>query len=352
VIKVVDKLRIKDAVLNMLNYNMGIREGEKVLVITDYPDREDWISLKSEILDEIASRSVLAKAVYEIGSEGFRGISFSFNTYPLTGIHGAEPPEYIADLMREADVVIAITTYSISHTDARERATKSGTRIASMPGFTEDMFMPGGPMAADYGWIKEASERIAKFLQGREEVKVTNDLGTEITLSVKGREWDIDTGIYMRPGDWGNLPGGEVYIAPLEGTASGVLVSPKGWFPNLEEDMRFYVREGYVYRVEGGGEVGNYFRRILGLEPRNDGREYVARRNIAELGIGTNPNAKRPDNVLEAEKILGTVHIAIGDNSHFGGKNPADLHEDFVQPRPTVIVDGDLFMDKGRITVL
>ena len=61
---------------------------------------------------------------------------------------------------------------------------------------------------------------------------------------------------------------------------------------------------------------------------------------MAELGIGTNPNASRPDNVLEAEKIKGTVHIAIGDNSHMGGKVESDLHEDFIQPDAELVLDG------------
>ena len=346
------KSKARSAVLNMFNFNMGVKEGDKVLVITDYPERKDWSSLKSITLNDVVSRSLLAKAVYEIGVEGLRNVSLLFDAYPLTGVHGAEPSDYVADLMKSADVVIAITTYSLSHTNSREEATKAGVRLASMPGFTADMFLPDGPMAADYRWIKEASEKIANFLQGRKEAKIINDYGTDITLSFEGRRWNIDTGIYIKPGEWGNLPGGEVYIAPLEGRANGIFVSPKGWFPNLKEDMRFHVKDGYVYRIEGGGEVGDYFRKMLGFEPRNETLEYIARRNIAELGIGTNPKAKRPDNILEAEKILGTVHIAIGDNSHFGGKNPADLHEDFVQPKPTVTVDGEVFMDKGKITIL
>ena len=59
-------------------------------------------------------------------------------------------------------------------------------------------------------------------------------------------------------------------------------------------------------------------------------------RNIAELGIGTNPNAVRPDNILESEKILGTVHIAFGDNSSFGGRVKTPFHQDFVYFHPTL----------------
>ncbi|MCD6323963.1 MAG: aminopeptidase, partial [Desulfurococcales archaeon] len=329
-----------------------LKEGERVLILNDYPARKDWESMGSSRLEVIVERSLLAKAVYEIGREAFYNNEFSFRVYSLTGMHGAEPPSYVADLMKDADVVIAITTYSLSHTNAREKATSSGVRVASMPGFTAHMFEPGGPMAADYLWIKDTSERVAEWLKGRKEVHITNEFGTNIYFSIEGRAWHVDTGLYTKPGEWGNLPAGEVYIAPLEGTANGVFVAPAGWYPNLKEDMKFYVRDGRVHKIEGGGEVGDNFRNALGLEPRNDDDAHVSRRNIAELGIGTNPNAKRADNVLEAEKILGTVHIAIGDNSHFGGRNPSDLHEDFVQPKPTVIVDGEVFMKDGKITIL
>ncbi len=346
------KLRIKEPVVNMFSVNMGLKDGERVLVLTDYPARKDWEALNSSTLEDITKRTILAKLVFEIGEEAFPNNEFSFRVYSLTGMHGAEPPQYVAELMRDADVVIAITTYSLSHTKAREEATSSGARVASMPGFTAEMFEPDGPMAADYVWIKKTSEKIAEWLRGKKEVKISNPFGTEITLSVEGREWDTDVGFYINPGEWGNLPAGEVFIAPLEGTANGVFVAPAGWYPGLREKMKFYVKDGLVYRIEGGGDVGKYFRKALGLDPRNDDDLHTSRRNIAELGIGTNPNAKRPDNVLEAEKILGTVHIAIGDNSHFGGRNPSDLHEDFVQPSPTVIVDGEEFMKEGKLMIV
>jgi leucyl aminopeptidase (aminopeptidase T) len=58
--------------------------------------------------------------------------------------------------------------------------------------------------------------------------------------------------------------------------------------------------------------------------------------NIAEFGIGTNDHATRLDNILESEKILGTIHIALGDNSSFGGKIKTPFHQDFVFLKPTV----------------
>jgi len=75
----------------------------------------------------------------------------------------------------------------------------------------------------------------------------------------------------------------------------------------------------------------------------------VSRRNLAEFGVGTNPNAKRPDNLLEGEKIKGTVHVAIGDSSHMGGKVSADLHQDFIIPRPTLVLDGKTIIRDGKL---
>ena len=122
-----------------------------------------------------------------------------------------------------------------------------------------------------------------------------------------------------------------------------------GWFPGLEENMTLVFKNGEVTEVIGGGKVGDKFRDLL--RPGVDEEPYKSRRNLAELGIGTNPNAKRPDNVLEAEKIKGTVHIAIGDNSTFGGKVSTDLHQDFIIPKPTLYLDGKLIMKDGEFVV-
>lgn len=88
--------------------------------------------------------------------------------------------------------------------------------------------------------------------------------------------------------------------------------------------------------VLGGGAIGEQFRQAFHFGDDS----YRHRRNCAELGIGTNPNAKRADNVLEAEKIRGTIHIAVGDSAHMGGSTESDMHEDFVIPEPTVYFDG------------
>jgi leucyl aminopeptidase (aminopeptidase T) len=103
--------------------------------------------------------------------------------------------------------------------------------------------------------------------------------------------------------------------------------------------MTFYFRDGLVYKLEGGGTIGAEILELL--KPENDQDPYRSRRNLAELGIGTNPNASHRDNILEAEKIQGTVHLAIGDNSDMGGVASVDFHQDFTLPHPELLLDGE-----------
>lgn len=337
-----DVNQLKPGALQMMKVNMGVRPGESILFTTDIPLIKDWEGKFDRIFD-FAVRSLMVKKIYEIIKQELPDNRVDFIPYPSVGQNGSEPPVELGKRMAEYDVIMAITTYSMSHTKTRENACVAGARVASVPGLELGMLLPGGPMAADYNSIKTETIAIAELVTQAETAHVVTDYGTDLTFSLKGRAGGADTGLILGKGDWGNLPGGEVFAAPVEGTAQGVLMVPAGWYPGLKQDMKMEFKDGYVVTVEGGGEVGDEFKNTLKI----DDSFVKHRRNCAELGIGTNPNAKKPDNVLEAEKIRGTVHIAIGDSSHMGGNNESDLHEDFVLPEPTLILDGKVVIDKG-----
>ena len=150
------------------------------------------------------------------------------------------------------------------------------------------------------------------------------------------------------PGSFGNLPAGEAYFAPLEGKSHGTMVIEWGPTRKLDEPVILTVENGVVVQIAGNDPH----------RARLEGKfaEHANCRNIAELGIGTNDKASRPDNVLEAEKILGTIHIALGDNSGFGGTVSAPFHEDYVFYQPTltaVMADGSerVIIDAGELLV-
>lgn len=331
--------KIRPAVLKMLQVNMALQAGEPVLIVNDVPNLADWQSPAAQV-EDVVTRSLLARKMYEIAREELKENRVDYLVYPCTGQHGTEPPATVAEKFLGYGVIIMATSFSLSHTRAREAASRQGARIASMPGIEAGMFLEGGPMAADYDAIRQETEAWAALLTQAQTARVTTPQGTDLTFSIAKRAGGADTGIMGRKGEWGNLPGGEAFIAPVEGTAQGRLVVPRGWYFDLQEDMILEFRDGYVVSLQGGGKVGEQFSRLLALE--DEGLRH--RRNCAELGIGTNPAAKKPDNVLEAEKIKGTVHIAVGDSSHMGGANESDLHEDFVLPQPTLYLDGKVLL--------
>jgi len=300
---------------------MNVKPDKTVLIVTD--------TAKVEIAEAFAyaAAAVGAKTVVAF-TETSRG-------------HGEEPPKPVAEAMKAANVVLIPTTRSLSHTDARREATKLGVRIASMPGITGDMMSIGG-LTADYQKIKELTNKVAAILENGKIVEVTTPSGTNLTMNIEGRPPLKDTGLYHNPGDWGNLPAGEACLAPVEGTTQGVLViDTMGRV--VKQPLRIVVQNGLAQKFEGPDAA-----KLEGLLKSADENAY----NIGELGIGTNPKARLTGVVLEDEKVLGTVHVALGDNtSYVGGYTKSKVHLDGILLQPTVKVDGRLIIEAGKLLV-
>ena len=345
----VKRSEIEDAVLKMLLVNMGLKAGERLLVVTDAPTLEQWSAKDQPFLVTMTRRAMLAKIVAEIARDRMTGVEVSFLPFPSTGRNAVEPPAEVAERMKVTDVVVIITSFSLTHTEARQEACRSGARFASMPRFIPEMFYPGGPMDTDYAEIKEFTERIAALLTPARQVHVTCPAGTDITFSIEGRPGQVDAGMYTQPGSWGNLPAGEAYCVPLEGSAEGIIQVTPGWYADLVEPMTLIFTRGELVELRGGGAVGDELREIL--RPGEESEPYTSRRNLGEFGIGTNPNARRVDITLEAEKIKGTVHLATGDSAHMGGLVHADYHQDFVIPRASFTLDSQVIMQEGEIVM-
>ena len=345
-----DKQEIQAAVLNLFQTNMGVRPGERVLVITDVATAEQWRERDLEFLTCMLNRSLLAKAVAEIAGENLKGCRVDFTTYDAVGKSGTEPPAEAGQTMRGAEVVIAITTFSLSHTAARQEACRAGARIASMPGVLPETFAPGGPLSADYRLIAEDTHRMARLLSEARTAALRSPAGTDLRFCLEGREAIADTGLYVEPGQWGNLPAGEAYIAPVEGSCEGRLVVEAGWYPGLTSNLALIFHAGEVCAIEGGGEVGQELADLLELgSPSSPHRQ---RRNAAELGVGTNAQARWTEKpALEVEKIRGTAHVAIGDNAHMGGRVNVDIHYDFIVPQTELVLDGRAVLRAGEVVL-
>jgi leucyl aminopeptidase (aminopeptidase T) len=293
----------------------GVKRGESVLIVVD-----------------TSTPTSISKSLFEAARD--IGCEVMILTMLPRSRHGEELPPAVAEAMMKADVVIAPTTMSLTHTQARINACKAGARIASMPGITESMMSSGG-ITADCRKLNDIALVWNRRLTNIREVRVISDIGTDITFDLEGCTWMMDTGMCHEMGSSSNLPAGEMYIAPKDANGVFVVDGSLSGFGLLDSPIRITVRNRYVTSIKG--EHADKLEAMLG-------RLGYAARNIAELGIGINPEAKLIGNVLEDEKVGGTVHIALGDNSCFGGDIIAGIHLDGIIKKPVLFLDGEKFI--------
>ncbi len=255
--------------------------------------------------------------------------------------NGNEPPRPVGEWFGQFDVAVMPTSKSLSHTEARRVASAQGTRIATLPGITADSFLR--TMNTNWQRLGMRTRRTAAQLSAARTVRIVTGSGTDMTFETGGRQAKPDDGKIDAKGAFGNLPAGEAYLAPLEGTAEGMLVVD-GSFPLaglLDRPLILHVNNGLVKDATGHA-CAEDLKRLFKMYKQDS-------RTIAEFGVGTLDTARLSGNILEDEKALGTIHIAIGDNASMGGSVNAPIHLDGVVKNPTVYLDDALWMDEGKL---
>lgn len=309
----------------ILTENLKIEKKEKVLIIVD------------------ETTYFIGKAFHHAGEKlAKKSKLIEIKSLPFNGM---EPNEKIAKEMLKYEAIIMPIKSSLSHTKAREAASKNGSRIVSMPRLNYEMIQRD--LKADYNKIKELSVKVKALLNKTDLAEIKTELGTDIKVPLKDmRAGGSKAGFYHKPGQWGNIPQGEVYIVPEEGKTTGKFVvdASMGTIGKVETPIEITVRKGFVSRIEGKEEAEK-LRKLIKPLGRNA-------KNIAEFAIGTNDTAKIIGVVLEDEKVLGTAHLAIGNNTSMqGGTTYSEIHLDGVFTKPTIWLDGKLFMEKGKILI-
>jgi leucyl aminopeptidase (aminopeptidase T) len=299
---------------------LAIKAGEQVVVIADTGTR----AIGDALRDAAASRGAEAVLL----------------TMAPRDVDGAEPPATVAAALAAADVFIAPTSRSLSHTRARKAASDGGARGATLPGVTEDML--ARLMSADLATLRDRSRRLADLLTRADEAHFTCPRGSDLRLDLTGRTGIPDDGDLDAPSAFGNLPCGEGFISPLAGEGRLVASTLAGIGKAAGEPPVLTVEDGrLVAATRPEGE-----RLLATLE-----RAGEQGTNLAELGVGTNERATLTGNVLEDEKILGTVHVAFGASAGIGGTVAVGVHLDCVVLEPTLTVGGTRVLDAGRLAL-
>jgi leucyl aminopeptidase (aminopeptidase T) len=308
----------------------GVRKGEQALIVTD-------TQFPGHIPD------LFALAVTALGAEPVL-------VKMLTRKHnGEEPPAPIAAAMKEADVVFELSSMFVHHSQARQEAHRRGARYLYLGGITDDLLAGPGAMEADFEAIAPRVEKIAQLITASEEIELTAPGGTRFRASLHGREGRALTGLARTPGSFGAPPDIETGVIPVEGTSEGTIVADAYAVEIglLSNPIRVEVEKGRVRTIEGLGTEAERLRRLL--EAVGNPNAY----QIAEIGIGLNPQAEMIDNILSAEGKAGTAHIALGSTP--GDRDArliqAGIHLDLVFWHPDILLDGISVVRNGEVII-
>lgn len=259
-------------------------------------------------------------------------------------MHGKEPPAEVAEKMQQADVIFGLTSMSMTHTSARHQATSKGSRYLSLPDYTFDL-LKRAALFVDFREITGFSHYLAQYFTKAKKVRITTNLGTDLTLNITDRIGNAAPGWCFEKGSLASPPDAEVNVAPVEEESEGVLVVdgsiPCRELGLLSMPLALTLRKGKVVDIQGNQAA------ILNTVFNKHNTD--ATRVAAEFGIGLNPAAELIGSMLEDEGCLGTIHIGFGSNITIGGRNKVPFHLDTIVRNASIYLDDKLIMEEGSL---
>ena len=260
----------------------------------------------------------------------------------LLEVFTQQKPDLYVNLMRG---IREETPFRIGIIKMETRDRKS--RLGHCPGVTIDMLTEGALALTpqEHENMQSHAERLIQALNGAIEVEIRNPAGTNLTLSTEKRAFFTDTKLDWKSMKWMNLPTGEVIVAPVENSLNGRLVCDMaiGGIGKVKTPVQVVAKNGKVEKLIS--QDNNILRKVKETFETDDWSDIVG-----EFAFGINPKARFVNDFLEAEKILGTIHVAFGENTDMpGGKNPSENHIDWLVSKPTVKVKKE---DEKVIVVL
>ena len=257
--------------------------------------------------------------------------------FPPLKQSGADPPDNVAEEMLKSDVILVVTSRSLTHSPVTTKAAKKGTRVGTHTTKVDSYVRA----VVDAAILRERGDRLIEVLNSAPHgmLHLTTAKGTDLEVPLGNRMFRNWAGDLRRPGAIENIPAGEVLIAPPEGLANGRVVSDL-ILPSWASGKPPYVmdvREGRLVSCEQDEELI---------------RKYKARPDrdlLCEVAFGTNHAAWKGSRcIMEAEKTLGTGHVAFGSNVDFGGANQTDVHMDFLFDKVTATLNGQAIIKDGE----
>ncbi|MBS1266367.1 MAG: hypothetical protein MAG795_00334 [Candidatus Woesearchaeota archaeon] len=201
-------------------------------------------------------------------------------------------------------------------------------------------------ITVDQRKLKHDHQRLKKLIDYGKVMQITTKAGTNIKIGISGCRAVASDGYYLKHGLGGNLPAGEVFVAPAKKKVEGKVVvdaSSRNRHSTAlirRKPITITIKNGEVVDISGG-KAAKMLQESIDWTEKTAKYDWGIRR-IGEIGIGLNPNAKISGSMIIDEKVRGTAHVAIGSNHWFGGTVYAAIHLDQVFKRPRITIDGKL----------
>jgi len=253
-----------------------------------------------------------------------------------------ELSESVASAINETDLLIAATSKPVSRTKSVQNARNKGIRYFAMGGITTETLLKGA-ITVDYEELYEITSKFTEKMENGNIVHITSEAGTDLKFSIKGRKILALNGRMDDISNSAGVPSGEAACSPEEGTAEGIAVIDGGMHEIgvVKEPIILKIEKGKVADISGATEA-KQLKELL--ENSGDENSY----NIGEFAFGTNSAAGVSYNIQEFKNKLGTIHIALGNNKNLFGKVYSKTHLDAIILNPTVLIDGEIILNKGK----
>lgn len=318
-------------------YRATLQAGAEPHLRLTYPEQSaDLFELASDTLLTSEPKLQLAEMA---GVDAYVRVGAPNNAYALQGADAAKLTSWSRRMQTVMQTRMA-KRWVVTLYPTPASAQESGMSTQEYERFVYgSMFLYDADPAAKWRELGARQQRLVERLERAETVKIEGP-GTDLTLSVKGRKWANSDGKR-------NMPSGEVFTGPLEDSAEGTITFD---IPSVMDGERV---EGASLTFERGRVVSATARSGQAVLDETLATDAGAR-YLGELGIGTNPHITKPTlKTLYDEKILGTVHLALGRSyPETGGVNESAVHWDLVcdlRHAGRVLLDGEPLLEDGKL---
>ncbi|MDZ7294387.1 MAG: aminopeptidase [candidate division KSB1 bacterium] len=315
--------KLQQAARLVLSRCLDAKNTESVLVVTDARMME-----LARLLYSAATRVSRDAVLVEV-REGARD--------------GAEPPAIVSRMMAAADVVLVVTSVQWHHSEARRMACRRGARVLSLSGITADALRRA--VDVDYEELARRTRKLADVLTIGRRAHLTTPAGTDAWFCLEGKKGIAHTGLVHQRGGFSTFPAGMACIGPSPENTHGRIVIEHGLAGYARPDAPVVVdvKEGHATAVHLPRARAGLRHELRALGPEA--------RTLAELGIGTNANARISGCMAEDCKVLGTVHVGLGNNRSFGGTVNVPFHADGILFAPSLEIDGRVIVRDGQVVL-